>query len=171
MRGTYTIVLACKGTIRVRFGKLGEARLAKGYYLYTGSALGRGAVSLEGRLARHRRRSKKIRWHVDYLTTRRKCTPTAAVYVISRRRLECIINRLICDKLQAEPILPRLGASDCTCNGHLVRAGTKVSQPDLLNQLKRVYSRFGPSSGTFMGAESRLPALLPIASRRRPERF
>jgi sugar fermentation stimulation protein A len=151
MRGTYTIVLACKGTINVRFGKRGQARLAKGYYLYTGSALGRGAVSLEGRLARHGRRPKKIRWHVDYFTSRRDCTLTAGVYLKSRRSLECTVNRLICDKFDAEAPLPRLGSSDCKCNGHLVRAGSGMSQPDLLNRLKRVYSRFGPASIIFTG--------------------
>lgn len=168
MRGTYTIVLDCKGPIEVRFGKRGHARLAKGYYLYTGSGLGRGAVSLEGRITRHGGRSKKIRWHVDYLTTRRECIPIAAVYAISRRRLECVINRLICDNLQATTILERLGASDCKCKGHLVKVGLRVNQADLLEQLSRLYSSFGPSSVILIGAESRLSVPLPIASGKHP---
>ena len=61
MKGTYTIVVRCNDAGYSTFGKLGRARLRKGHYLYTGSALGRGAVSLEGRLERHMRRQKRLR--------------------------------------------------------------------------------------------------------------
>lgn len=129
--------------MRVRFGKLGYAKIEVGYYLYTGSALGRGAVSLEGRLTRHESSSKKMRWHVDYLTSRPGCGFKGAVYLISNRRLECRINRSIRDNLKVESSLPHIGASDCRCNGHLLRVTSRLGKAKLLDRLECVYSRFG----------------------------
>lgn len=169
MRGTYTIVLACERPMRVRFGKLGRAHVNVGYYLYTGSALGQGAVSLEGRLARHNRTVKKMRWHVDYLRSRRGCRFKGAVYLISNRRLECRVNRAIADSLNTQLSLPRLGASDCKCDAHLVSVAEDLSIVRLLNRLEQIYSRFGLPH-LYLG-ESRLAGLLPIASRRRHGKF
>jgi Uri superfamily endonuclease len=143
MRGTYTIVLACERPMRIRFGKLGRVRVKVGYYLYTGSALGVGAVSLEGRLDRHNRSMKKKRWHIDYLTARRGCNLKGAVYLISNKRFECKINRAIERNMKTEVILQHLGASDCSCEAHLVRVTETLSKIKLLNRLKQTYSRFG----------------------------
>jgi Uri superfamily endonuclease len=143
MRGTYTIVLACERPMRVRFGKLGRVKLKVGYYLYTGSALGLGAVSLEGRLKRHNRSFKKKRWHIDYLTARRGCELNGAVYLISKKRFECKINRAIRKNIDTQVILQHLGASDCKCEAHLVRVNGTLSKIKLLNRLKQTYSRFG----------------------------
>ena len=142
MKGTYTIVLKCRRTMRVRFGKLGFAKIEVGYYLYTGSALGRGSVSLEGRLTRHERSSKKVRWHVDYLTSRPGCDFRGAVCLISTSRLECKINRSIQADLNVESTLPHIGASDCRCSGHLLRVKSRSSVADLLNRLGCIYSMF-----------------------------
>ena len=143
MRGTYTIVLACERPMRVRFGKLGRVKVKIGHYLYTGSALGLGAVSLEGRLTRHNRSFKKKRWHIDYLTARRGCKLEGAVYLISNKRFECKINRAIRKNMNTQAILQHLGASDCKCEAHLVRVTETLSKIKLLNRLKQTYSRFG----------------------------
>jgi Uri superfamily endonuclease len=143
MRGTYTIVVTCRSPAYARFGSLGRVRLENGYYLYTGSARGRGPVSLEGRLRRHQKHSKKLRWHVDYLTSRAACEFAAAVYVISTRRLECRINRRIIRELNATPVLSKIGASDCRCKGHLLRLSDRLSETDLVRRLRAVYAEFG----------------------------
>lgn len=165
MRGTYTIVLAWERPMRVRFGRLGRAMVNVGYYLYTGSALGQGSVSLEGRLARHKRVAKKKKWHVDYLTSRRGCRFMGAVYLISNRRRECRVNRAIVANLNTHVILPRLGASDCGCDAHLITVAEELSSDKLLNRLERVYSEFGVPH-LYLG-ESRSAGLPPTSSRRR----
>ena len=124
------------------FGKLGRARLRKGYYLYTGSALGRGAVSLERRIERHMKRQKRLRWHVDYLTSRPECNVTGAVYVVSDVRLECKVNSLLSNELKVSPVLLKIGASDCKCNGHLL-GPARLNQCDLMRRLESVYAQFG----------------------------
>ena len=143
MRGTYTIVLGCKRPIQVRFGKLGYVEVKVGHYLYTGSALGDGALSLKGRLTRHSRSLKKKRWHVDYLTTRRAVRFKGAVYLVSNNRVECKINRAIRENMKTPTLLTHLGASDCKCEAHLVRVAETMSKLNLLNRLERIYSRFG----------------------------
>jgi Uri superfamily endonuclease len=143
MKGTYTILVRCKGASFSTFGKLGRARLRKGHYLYTGSALGSGAVSLEGRLERHMRRQKRLRWHVDYLTSRRDCNVTGAVYVVSNSRLECRVNSSISKELDVRPVLLKIGASDCKCNGHLLGPARRLDGRYLIRLLESVYAPFG----------------------------
>ncbi len=127
----------------VRFGKLGSVRLEAGYYVYTGSALGKGAVSLEGRLTRHKRSWKRKRWHVDYLTARPEFRFSGAIYLISNKRFECKINASIQHNLDAQTILQHLGASDCKCNAHLLRLVSYAGEAELRYKLEKVYSTFG----------------------------
>ena len=110
LRGTYTLLLACRRPFKLRIGKLGLTNVEKGNYLYTGSALGTGAVSLEQRIARHRQRKKRVKWHVDYLTVRREITVVNAICTENGKRLECQINQQILSKLSGKPIIRRAGA-------------------------------------------------------------
>ncbi len=135
--------MQCKDVSYATFGKLGRARLRKGHYLYTGSALGRGAVSLEGRLERHMRRQKRLRWHVDYLTSCPDCDVTGAVYVISDDHLECKVNSSISKELDVSPVMLKIGASDCKCNGHLLGPARSLNENYLMKRLKSVYAQFG----------------------------
>jgi Uri superfamily endonuclease len=142
MKGTYTIVIACNRSVNVRFGRLGCARVLRGLYVYSGSALGQGAVSLEGRIMRHSRSRKKIRWHVDHMTSNQYCTVRAAIYIESKRRLECDVSNLITKRLSASPLLPHIGASDCLCRGHLMRVNS-LREKALMDQVRTIYSKFG----------------------------
>lgn len=58
----YTLSLALPRRRRIRVGALGTFVFPAGRYLYTGSAR-RGAAA---RIARHARRDKRLRWHIDY---------------------------------------------------------------------------------------------------------
>ena len=142
MKGTYTIVIRCRQSVDLSFGNLGRAKIRPGLYVYSGSALGRGAVSLEGRIRRHLRRRKKIRWHVDYVTSSRRCMVKAAIYLESTRRLECDVSRMIGERLGAHPLLPHIGASDCSCSGHLMRV-TSLREKGLLDEIWAMYAGFG----------------------------
>ena len=147
MKGTYTLLLLCTKPFSVRIGSLGYASIGKGYYIYTGSALGQGSVSLEGRLRRHLQVSKKARWHVDYLTSDSRCRVKAAVCLRSRKRLECTINKAVVRELSADPVLARAGSSDCKCDGHLTKVGSSIRAGKILTSVMSVYKRFGKSVG------------------------
>ena len=143
MKGTYTLLLICKEPFRVMIGGLGYANIDAGYYMYTGSALGVGAQSLEGRLGRHSQRSKKRRWHVDYLTSNPRCKITTAVWLMSRRRMECAINQAVSREFNAKPVLPRAGSSDCKCDAHLMKIHSRIGPRGMSGLLVSVYMRFG----------------------------
>jgi Uri superfamily endonuclease len=142
MRGTYTIIISCNRPLKVTFGSLGTVKIPRGLYLYCGSALGKGAVSLEGRIRRHWRRNKKIRWHVDYMTSNRSCSVRAAIYVESTERLECNLNNALSKDLKALPVLPHLGASDCSCESHLMSIGG-MNEETLVERIRTIYSKYG----------------------------
>ena len=142
LRGTYTLLLACKRPFNLRIGKLGLTKVEKGYYLYTGSALGTGAVSLEQRIARHRRRDKRVKWHVDYLTVHREITVVNVICTEINERLECQINQQIMSNLNGEPIIRRAGASDCKCSGHLLSVRLLDSKA-IMSKLKQIYAMHG----------------------------
>jgi Uri superfamily endonuclease len=113
--GTYALVLASRGEKRIRIGGIGTLPLRPGFYVYVGSALGPGG--LPGRVLRHARRSKRRRWHIDYLTA-----ATRLVEVWFTRcpeRLECKWARAVERLPGAEIPLERFGSSDCRCTSHL----------------------------------------------------
>jgi Uri superfamily endonuclease len=143
LNGTYTLILNCKVPFRVKIGSLGYVNVQKGYCLYTGSALGRGSVSLEGRLNRHFRTSKKPNWHIDYLTSHRCCKVECAVCLNSSNHLECQVNKAILHRLNVQPLLSHAGSSDCDCEGHLLKVELLNSGRRILWSLMRIYEAFG----------------------------
>ncbi len=112
--GIYLLLLDVPSSVAVRVGALGEVRLVAGRYGYVGSAR-RG---LGARLARHRRREKPLRWHLDYL--RSVAEPVGALIWRWRRGRECRLARAVRRTGLGEIAAPRFGASDCGCAGHLL---------------------------------------------------
>jgi Uri superfamily endonuclease len=103
-------------SVSLAVGRLGRFTFPAGYYVYAGSARGPGGLS--ARLARHRRRGKRLHWHVDYLLARARLVE--AWTVVSDRRLECAWARAVMALPGAQVPVPRFGASDCRCPAHLV---------------------------------------------------
>ncbi len=86
-------------------------KLKKGYYIYVGSSMN----SLQSRINRHLRKSKKFRWHIDYLIPHLK--NMKAIPIRSSERLECSIAKDI-EKISLLP-LEKFGSTDCKCRSHL----------------------------------------------------
>ena len=108
--GAYVLVIDLAGPVRVAIG--GQAHcLETGCYLYCGSAYGPGG--LRARVARHMRRGKPVRWHVDQLTER-GCVRGALIFPGQR---ECVLAA----RLSHLPVpIPGFGSSDCRrCASHL----------------------------------------------------
>jgi Uri superfamily endonuclease len=103
--------------IRITIGSLGPLRLAGGLYGYVGAARG-GSVTLDHRLARHLRRRKVRRWHIDYLTTHPATTVRGAWVSTSDALNE---RQLACLCAQNFPVIPGFGNSDAGggAPGHL----------------------------------------------------
>lgn len=160
LKGTYTLVMVCEEPFRVKIGKIGHALIEKGLFLYTGSALGRGGASLERRIERHYHRSKRVRWHVDFLTIRPEISIKKTICLKSLERFECRINQLIMSELTGKPIILHAGATDCKCDAHLLSVGVADAQW-ILNRLQQIYLIFGNPIILDTTSKSDFSALLP----------
>lgn len=112
--GTYLLLLWLEDDSEIEIGRLGSLFFPRGYYLYVGSA--RGPGGLQARLARHCRRGKHRRWHIDHLRCHADLIEIWAVEY--EERLECLWAQQLAHLSPACPI-PHFGSSDCRCPSHL----------------------------------------------------
>ncbi len=113
--GVYVAVFRLATPRRIRVGRRGRFRFPAGRYAYVGS----GQRHLWARLARHARRRKAERWHIDYLT---RWARMEAAWAWSRPKAdECRLARAVARLPGVEPGPDGFGASDCRCPTHLVR--------------------------------------------------
>jgi len=107
---SYQLVLLVAKDLTIEIGALGKCRIKAGKYIYTGSA----KRNMEKRIARHFKKEKPIRWHIDYLTSH----PEIRILRVERfTESECEVNR----RTGGEIIIPGFGAGDCRnrCVAHL----------------------------------------------------
>jgi len=132
-RGVYTLIIFLSREACLRVGKLGAQRFPRGYYTYTGSALGLGASSLSRRVSRHLRKEKPKLWHIDFLLAHENATVTTVIAAQTNKKLECEMNRYI--KLEGKAKVPVVGfgASDCgeNCESHLLYFGEENIEPKI----------------------------------------
>lgn len=110
-KGIYSLIAYLDRPEKIKVGSLGKREFPKGYYVYTGSALN----NLEARIERHKKESKKLRWHIDYLL--QKARILKVVSAETNEKLECRINERIYKS--AFSYIPKFGCSDCKCESHL----------------------------------------------------
>ncbi len=122
--GVYCLVLWLPRACSIVLSRKGVCRIARGWYVYTGSA----KRNLVPRLQRHLRRRKKLHWHIDHLRT-----------VASLRQIwiwpwtpgaECRTNTLVCRMRDASCPVVGFGASDCRCVAHLTGFLSEPMPPD-----------------------------------------
>lgn len=112
--GIYCLVLRLRHACRITVAGRADCRFPAGWYVYVGSA----KRNLPARLARHVRRAKTLRWHIDRLR------PFARVSEIWVRPwapgTECETGETV-RRLPGAAIPCRgFGASDCHCEAHLI---------------------------------------------------
>lgn len=131
-KGVYALVLRLEGREEITIGRLGKFAFPAGYYLYVGSALGAGG--LEARLARHRRRDKKLHWHIDYLLEQAQLVEVWSA--ASTDRLECRWAQATRQLSGAEILIPGFGSSDCRCPTHLIYLTRKPTYQEFAANLQ-----------------------------------
>jgi len=129
--GVYLFTFDVPREVVVTVGALGAVRLTPGRYGYAGSAR-RG---LAARLARHARRRKPRRWHIDYLAE--VAWPVGALTWPWREGRECRLARAVVAIGVGRAGPPRFGASDCRCQGHLFA----LNEADLQRLAERLSTR------------------------------
>ena len=131
--GTYVLILRAESDRKIRVGRLGRLTVPPGFYAYVGSAFGPGG--LRARIARHLRRQKKRRWHVDYLRTQLNVINVWWATALNRshatRQRECEWARRLCG-MGGEVLFRKLGASDCRCASHLFHFTRQPLRTDFL---------------------------------------
>ncbi len=114
--GSYILILPKDEKRAVQIGRLGPFDLRAGYYCYVGSALGTGG--LRGRLHHHLHPAVRPHWHIDYL---REVMPVEQIWLVeSEVRWEHTWAALLRDLAGMCVPIPRFGASDCSCEAHLL---------------------------------------------------
>ncbi len=124
--GLYALALWLEAETEITIGALGSHVFPKGHYVYVGSAWGPGGLA--ARVGRHLRVThKRARWHIDY--ARAYAEPTH-VWLAPHARGECAWAHRMLAWADAHIVVPRFGASDCTCPTHLAHF-TPTLPPDL----------------------------------------
>jgi Uri superfamily endonuclease len=130
--GTYVLIMRLASMVEITVGRLGASHYAAGWYAYVGSA--RGPGGLAARLNRHRRRRKRLHWHIDYLLS--VSDLTEMWWVISPQRWECTWAKALSRLAEATIPVPGFGASDCRCQAHLVHFRHRPASAALATQLE-----------------------------------
>jgi sugar fermentation stimulation protein A len=120
----YVVVAWAPHGEQVAVGALGSLAVARGWYAYVGSA----ERARETRVARHLAADKTLRWHADYFF---RSFPARSGWLVDTGLSECELTDGLARLPGAERRLPRFGAGDCLCAGHLVRLGRRPRRADL----------------------------------------
>ena len=127
-KGTYVLFFEIPSTRVVEVGRLGRFVFHQGLYAYVGSAMN----GLENRVARHMAGEKRLRWHIDHLTSVGQAR--MALLFFDDKAPECELNRRV-ESLSTFPHPVRgFGSSDCRCRSHLHHL-TEEDLGSMLDQL------------------------------------
>ncbi len=110
MKGSYVLVIRLLQDEKIKVGALGDIEFKKGYYAYVGSAMN----GIEKRVARHGRRGKKLRWHIDYLTEK---AFIEEIWYKEGAKEECKFADYF--RHAGLEFIPNFGSGDCKCKSHL----------------------------------------------------
>ncbi len=111
-KGSYLLVIENQKEQSVDIGKLGTRQLAKGFYVYVGSAMG----GLDQRLKRHRSKSKKKHYHIDYILSG-NMKIKKEYQIQSTQRLESKISKRVSEVCDYS--IFGFGSSDTKDDSHL----------------------------------------------------
>ncbi len=130
--GAYLLAIDLKRRLTLEIASLSRSRrapvLMPGRYVYCGSAYGPGGPM--ARIARHLKRHKAIRWHVDRLTAAGSVVQTGIVAGGS----ECALFVGLCALPGISVPLPGFGSSDCRdCAAHLATVPVDFDIADYLS--------------------------------------
>lgn len=136
-KGTYALVMFLHAKRTITIGKLGPFVFDPGWYVYIGSAFGSGG--LRARTNHHKRRKRRLFWHVDYL---REIVPIAEIWFSYGPRVaEHDWAQLIAKMCGAVIPVRGFGSQGCKegCVSHLIRF---TNRPDVALFRREVSRRF-----------------------------
>lgn len=129
-KGTYVLFVTLDRETNVTVGAKGPHVFPPGTYCYVGSAM----AGLDQRLKRHLAHEKKIKWHIDCLTT--VCDRSEAWESYPDSVPECELGH-IAEQCGAIPEMAGFGCSDCGCATHLFRVDPGI-KADIVSRCRLV---------------------------------
>lgn len=127
--GVYILKIKLEAEKKIEVGALGRKTFAPGYYFYTGTA----QRNLTARLKRHYSSDKKSHWHIDYLLAEADLEKDFVFELPGEG--ECFLARVLRDKGGRTPAAG-FGASDCSCESHLIYFSLTAGRTVLENLVK-----------------------------------
>lgn len=112
MKGIYLLFVNLKEDSKIKIGSLGNILFRKGNYIYVGSAQN----NLKARVERHKRKNKKLFWHIDYFLENKNSKIIDIFYKESPKEDECKTAQKLSNKFKS---IENFGCSDCKCKSHL----------------------------------------------------
>ena len=148
--GVYTLILEITKPTKEKIGGLNNQIFIRGFYAYTGSALGR-SINLNARLSRHLAFKKNRHWHIDYLLSTRNISLRAIIYVITSIKAECQIVKVLENLPGIIVSIKGFGSSDCCsgCKSHLCYFPS-ISLDGTISKVGKVYKNVLGSFQVFM---------------------
>jgi sugar fermentation stimulation protein A len=135
-RGSYLLIVKLAKETAITAGRLPGSVFQAGYYVYVGSAMS----GLSSRLARHRRKNKKMHWHIDYLTA--EASDVLPLPIRSSKREECKIAGALSSLRQSGQ--RGFGSSDCDCATHLLYSPTNPLESEDFHQVLQNFRMRAP---------------------------
>ena len=132
--GSYALILKLETKTTLTIGRLGCFDFPVGYYIYCGSAHGKGGLA--GRLKHHLTPLRSYHWHIDWL--RQIARVMDVGYAVSSSPLECRWSRNLASLSGVNCPVPGFGSADCHngCPAHLFY----FLSPEILLQGKTLLS-------------------------------
>lgn len=119
--GAYLLEIYISKPFTINGGRFEGVRLPAGYYYYAGSA----QKNLRQRVNRHIEKSKKLHWHIDYITTfDGNFITNFWIFENVPKETECRIAERLIKKFDFRVVIKGFGSSDCRhCESHFLSGG------------------------------------------------
>ena len=164
MRGVYTLIIRLAAPCSIAVGRHLSVLFKRGLYLYTGSALGRGSTSLEGRISRHLSRHKNDFWHIDRILSSDSRYAVSVIFAKTTSKAECRVNRALLMDPNIGVLTKGIGSSDCKCESHFLATGRTLSV--LRRKVRLCYTSLGLRPRTLKCRRTHRPCESTIQSSR-----
>ena len=140
--GTYALVFAGSAPFQAVVGKLGRIHIPPGHWVYVGSAFVPGG--LRSRLYHHLKPSLRPHWHLDYIKA--SLQPVAVWTTTDAVKREHHWAEILADLQDASRPIAGFGATDCSCQAHLIHMSRQPSFSGFVRKIRRTIPGHGPLS-------------------------
>lgn len=139
-KGNYILIFYLEKKIEHYMFRSNDFNLSPGYYLYCGSAHGSGG--LRGRIMRHRSRSSKKFWHIDFI---KEYFHSLEYWCqVSSKKYECSLCQFLENRMGGKISIKGFGSSDCRnkCKSHLIWFQQTIDLNSTFNELNKEFGGF-----------------------------